>query len=78
MGMQIEVIDTILSRERQNSVSDPSLRCGTEDIFHNPDTNIPNFRDMFGGELGVAGGAVQLCNSDRSHCIFHVYTSRSI
>ena len=72
--MEIEVIDAVASRERQNSVSDPSLCCGIEDVFRDPDTNIPNLRYMFRGELGVAGGGMQLCNSDRSRCIFHVYT----
>ena len=64
MGVEIEVVDAILSRERQDSMSDSFLRGSTENIFRYSNTNVPNFQNMFRRELGVTGGTVQVCDID--------------
>ena len=72
--MKIEVINSVPSSQRQDGMPDPFLRSGVEDVFSNPDTNVPNFCNVLRGELGVAGSAVQLCNIDRSLCVVHMHT----
>ena len=55
-------------------MSDPFLGGRAEDVFCNSKANIPYLRNMFWGELGVAGSTVQLRYCCRSRCKMYVNT----
>ncbi len=74
MCVEVEVINAISSRERQHGMSDPFLCSSGEDVFSNPNTNIPNLCNMFRGELGVAGRTVQLRYRSRTRLESNVST----